>query len=140
MEGAAMVVTPLYAGLLALCLVVLSLRVIDRRRAARVSLGDGGNADLQRAIRGHANFCEYVPFALLLLAILELSRFSIYTLHAIGIALVIARVLHGYALSFTRNFPFGRYWGALLTFVVIIAEALMCLYQAYLGHVVWFAA
>jgi uncharacterized membrane protein YecN with MAPEG domain len=137
MEGAAMVVTPLYAGLLALWLLVMSLRVIDRRRAARVSLGDGGNPDLQRAIRGHANFCEYAPFALLLLAILELSRFSIYALHAIGIVFVIARVLHGYALSFRRDFPFGRYWGALLTFVVLIAESLMCLYQAYVGHVIW---
>jgi hypothetical protein len=102
-----------------------------------VSLGDGGNPDLQRAIRGHANFCEYAPFALLLLAILELSRFSIYALHAIGIVFVIARVLHGYALSFRRDFPFGRYWGALLTFVVLIAESLMCLYQAYVGHVIW---
>jgi uncharacterized membrane protein YecN with MAPEG domain len=133
-----MVVTPLYAGLLALWLMVLSLRVIDQRRSARVSLGDGGNPGLQRAIRGQANFCEYVPLALLLLVILELSRFSIYALHAIGIGLVIARVLHGYALSFTRDFAFGRYWGAVLTFVVIIAEALMCLYQAYIGHVVWF--
>jgi uncharacterized membrane protein YecN with MAPEG domain len=60
-------------------------------------------------------------------------------LHALGILLVVARVLHGYALSFKRDFPFGRYWGAVLTFLVIIAEALMCLYQAYVGHTVWFA-
>ena len=135
-----MVVTPLYAGLLTLWLMLLSLRVIDRRRSARVSLGDGGNADLQRAIRAQANFAEYVPLALLLLAILEASQFSIYVLHALGIVLVIARVLHGYALAFQRDFPFGRYWGALLTFVVMIAEALMCLYDAYVGHVVWFAS
>ena len=134
-----MVVTPLYAGVLALWLMLLSLRVIDRRRSARVSLGDGGNPALQRAIRGQGNFCEYVPLALLLLAILEMSRFSIYVLHALGIALVVARVLHGCALSFTRDFAFGRYWGALLTFVVIIAEALMCIYQAYVAHTVWLA-
>src|SRR4051812_26113296 len=140
MEGAAMVVTPLYAGLLALWLMLLSVRVIDRRRSARVSLGDGGNPSLQRFIRGQANFCEYVPFALLMLAILEMSRFSIYVLHAIGILLVVARVLHGYAFSFRRNFPFGRYWGALLTFVIMIAEGLMCLYQAYVGHTIWFAS
>jgi uncharacterized membrane protein YecN with MAPEG domain len=139
MEGAAIVVTPLYAGVLALWLMLLSLRVIDRRRSARVRLGDGGNPALQRAIRGQANFCEYVPLALLLLALLEMSRFSIYVLHALGMALVIARVLHGYALSFSRDFQFGRYWGALVTFVVIIAEALMCLYQGYVGHTVWLA-
>ena len=134
-----MVVTPLYAGLLALWLMLLSLRVIDRRRAARVSLGDGGNASLHRAIRGQANFCEYVPFALLMLAILEVSNSSIYLLHAIGMLLLVARVLHGYALSFTRDFPFGRYWGAVLTFAVLIGEGLLCLYQGYVGHTVWFA-
>ena len=134
-----MIVTPLYAGLLALWLMLLSLRVIDQRRSARVSLGDGGNPALQRAIRSQANFCEYVPFALLMLAILELSRFSFYLLHAIGMLLLVARLLHGYALSFKRDFPFGRYWGALLTFVVMIAEALLCLYQAYIGHTIWFA-
>jgi uncharacterized protein len=139
MEGAAMVVTPLYAGLLALWLMLLSVRVIDRRRSARVSLGDGGNPALLRAIRAHANFSEYVPFALLMLALLELSRFSIYVLHALGALLFLARVLHGYSMSFNRHLWLGRYWGAVLTFVVVIAEALMCLYQAYVGHTVWLA-
>ena len=134
-----MVVTPLYAGLLALWLMLLSVRVVDRRRSARVSLGDGGNPALQRAIRAHANFSEYVPFALIMLAILELSRFSIYVLHLLGATLLVARVLHGYSMSFNRHFWFGRYWGAVLTFVVMIAEALMCIYQAYVGHTVWLA-
>jgi uncharacterized membrane protein YecN with MAPEG domain len=133
-----MVVTPLYAAVLVLWFLLLSLRVVQNRKLAKVSLGDGGNTLLQRAIRGHANFAEYVPLALLLLAILELSRFSIYLLHAIGIALVIARLLHGYALAYRSEFRFGRYWGAMLTFVVLIVEALLCLYQAYRGHVVWF--
>jgi uncharacterized membrane protein YecN with MAPEG domain len=137
MQGA-MVVTPLYAALLTLWMLVLSMRVITWRRKARVSLGDGGNPALQRAIRGHANFAEYVPLALLLLLILELSRFSIYVIHAIGLTLLVARLLHGYALSFTAEYKFGRYWGAVLTFVVIIVEAVLCLYQAYRGHVVWF--
>lgn len=134
-----MVVTPLYAALLTLWFLLLSLQVIQCRRAARVSLGDGGDAILQRAIRSQANFAEYVPLALLLLAILELSRFSIYALHAIGATLLIARLLHGWAFSFAAESRFGRYWGAVLTFVVLIIEAVLCLYQAYRGHVVWFA-
>ena len=133
-----MVVTPLYAGVLVLWFVVLSLRVIQNRRAAKVTLGDGGNTLLQRAIRGQANFAEYVPLALLLLAILELSHFSIYLLHAIGIVLLIARLLHGYALGFRSEFRFGRSGGAALTFIVLVVEAVLCLYQAYRGHVVWF--
>lgn len=131
-----MVVTPLYAGLLVLLFLVLSLRVI-RARSAGIWLGDGGDKNLLRVIRGHANFAEYVPLALVLMAILESSRFSIYLLHALGIVLVVARVLHGYALSFTPHFKFGRYWGAALTFVVLLVEAVLCLYQAYRGHMVW---
>ena len=127
-----MVVTPLYAGLLALWFVALSVRVINRRGHYKVSLGDGGNTMLQRAIRGHANFSEYVPLALLLLGILELSRFPGYVLHGLGATLLAARLLHGYALSFTGHFRFGRMAGAALTFAVIAIAGVLCLYQAYL--------
>jgi uncharacterized membrane protein YecN with MAPEG domain len=80
-------------------------------------------------VRGHANFAEYVPLALLLMLILELSKFSIYVLHGLGIALLVARLLHGYALSFTDKFFFGRVAGAGLTFTVLGVEAVMCIYQ-----------
>ena len=136
MEGA-MVVTPLYAAILAVWFVILSLRVTQRRRSAKVSLGDGGDTLLQRAIRGQANFAEYVPLALLLLLVIELSRFSLYVVHALGIALVIARLLHGYAMGFRAEFRFGRFWGAVMTFAILIVEAVLCLYQAYRGHIVW---
>jgi uncharacterized membrane protein YecN with MAPEG domain len=133
-----MVVTPLYAAALALWFLVLTLRVVQVRGKTGVFLGDGGNTALQRAIRGHANFAEYVPLALLLLAILEISRFSLYVIHGLGLTLLLARLLHGYALSFRTEFRFGRYWGALLTLVVLAVEAVLCLYQAYRGHIAWF--
>lgn len=131
-----MLVTPLYAALLTAWFLVLSAIVIRRRRQG-ISLGDAGDPAMQRLIRGHANFAEYVPLALLLLALLELSRFSIYFLHALGITLLVARVLHGYALSFTRRWIFGRVWGAALTFLVLIVESVSCLYQSLQGHALW---
>jgi uncharacterized membrane protein YecN with MAPEG domain len=134
-----MVVTPLYAGLLTLWFIVLSARVLGFRRQG-ISFGDGGNPKVLRVVRGHANFAEYVPLALLLMAILELSRFSIYILHALGITLVIARLLHGYALSFTEHFQFGRVGGAALTLAVLLIEAVLCIYQAILAHWVWCCA
>jgi uncharacterized membrane protein YecN with MAPEG domain len=132
-----MVVTPLYAGLLAFWFLLLTLRVVQERHSAKVSLDDRGTPALQRRVRGHANFAEYVPLALLLLAILELSRFSLYLIHALGILLLLGRLLHGYAFAFRTDFPFGRFWGVLLTVVVLAIEAVLCLYQAYRGHLVW---
>jgi uncharacterized protein len=123
-----MTVTPLYAGLLALLFFALSLRVVQMRGTG-ISLGDGGNTAMLRRIRGHANFAEYVPLVLIMMALLELSKFSIYVLHAIGVTLFVARLLHGYALSFTEKFKFGRFWGTLLTYIVMVVAGVLCIYQ-----------
>ena len=123
-----MIVTPIYAGILAILFFVLSVRVVQGRGKG-ISLGDGGDVVLQRRIRGHGNFAEYVPLILLMMAMLELSRFSIYLLHALGATLVAARLLHGYALSFTERFTFGRFWGTALTFLVLLVCGVLCLYQ-----------
>jgi uncharacterized membrane protein YecN with MAPEG domain len=123
-----MIVTPIYAGLLAILFFVLSYRVI-LLRGHGASLGDGGNPALLRRIRAHGNFAEYVPFILLMMGMLELSHFSVYLLHALGIALVVARLLHGYALSFTEKFKFGRFWGTALTFALLGVCGALCLYQ-----------
>jgi len=123
-----MIVTPIYAGLLAILFFVLSYRVI-LLRGHGASLGDGGNPVLLRRIRAHGNFSEYVPFILLMMGMLELSHFSTYLLHALGITLVVARLLHGYALSFTEKFKFGRFWGTALTFLLLGVCGVLCLYQ-----------
>ena len=123
-----MTVTPIYAGILAILFFVLSMRVIAGRRNV-ASLGDGGDLRLQRRIRGHGNFAEYVPLILVMMGMLELSRYSAYLLHGLGIALVVGRVLHAYALSFTEHFKFGRFWGTTLTFTVLAACGVLCLYQ-----------
>jgi uncharacterized membrane protein YecN with MAPEG domain len=122
--------------LLALWFLVLSWRVIQRRGKG-IYLGDGGDQALLRVIRGHANFAEYVPLALLMMGFLEVARFSIYVLHALGIVLLVGRLLHGYALSFTAHSSFGRFWGATLTFIVLAIEALLCIYQGIQGQWIW---
>lgn len=127
-----MFVTPLYGGLLALWFIALSVKVVRQRRHSKISLGDGGNTQLQRAMRGHANFSEYVPLALLLIAMLELSQFPPYVLHGLGLTLLVARLLHGYALSFNGHFRLGRVAGAGLTFLVLLIAGVLCLYQAIL--------
>ena len=130
-----MIITVFYAGLLALWFLVLSARVV-RRRQSGISLGDGGDPAMLRLMRGHANFGEYVPLILLLMALLEFGRASIYVLHALGITLLVGRLLHGYALSFTQHFKFGRFWGAALTFLVLGISAILCVVQGVRGFAV----
>jgi uncharacterized membrane protein YecN with MAPEG domain len=128
-----MLATPLYAGLLALWYLVLSYRIITIRREG-TSFGDGGNPVLLRRIRAHGNFAEYVPFILILIGILELSHLPNIIVHGLGITLVIARLLHGYALSFRETFKFGRFWGTALTFLLLLVCGLLCIYQAISAH------
>lgn len=129
-----MIVTPLYAGALALWFLVLSMRVVAGRSGpAGPSLGDGGDPAMLRRIRGHANFAEYVPLVLVLMGLLELGGLPRWGLHAIGAVLLLGRLLHGYALSFSGNSPFGRTAGILLTFLALLGAGGLCLYRGLQG-------
>lgn len=132
-----MFVTPLYAGLLVLWFLVLSGRVV-RLRARGIAFGDNGDVNVVRVIRAQANFAEYVPIALLMMGFLEVGRFSIYLLHALGVMLVLARIIHGAALSFGWQQRVGRVTGSTLTFIVLFVEAVLCVYQGLRGHSLWF--
>ena len=130
-----MFVTPLYAGLLTLWFVLLSVRVMNLRRAT--PFGDNNDVGIIRIVRAQANFAEYVPLALLLMGFLEVTRYSIYLLHALGVILVVARLLHVLALSFGWQPRVGRVAGAGLTVLVLLIEAVLCIYQGFRGQWIW---
>jgi uncharacterized membrane protein YecN with MAPEG domain len=122
-------ITLLYAGALAFLFLVLSIKVIQGRSGKDgVNLGDGGKPDMLRVIRGHANFAEYVPFILLLMAMLESNGTAPWLMHVLGATLLASRVLHGIALSFTRKFFLGRFIGTLGTLLVLLASGGLCLW------------
>lgn len=119
-------VTLLYAGLSGLLLLALSFRVVGLRRKHRIGLGTGDEPALERAVRVHANFCEYVPLALVLLLVLELSAaLPALVLHALGLMLVIGRILHALGLSRSAGTSSGRFVGTLLTWLMIAISALL---------------
>jgi uncharacterized membrane protein YecN with MAPEG domain len=116
-------ITAVYASLLGLLFIALSMRVVLLRRRERVPLGHGASKPLRRAIRVQANAAEYLPFILILMALLELNGGPGWELHIFGIALVVARLLHAFWLSRFPGRSFGRYWGTLVTAVVLISLA-----------------
>lgn len=132
-------VTPLYAALCGILLIMLSLRVIRLRGRHQVSLGDGGHPDLQAAIRAQGNFAEYAPLALLLLFLLEASREApFWALHLLGAALFLGRALHAWGVlsSAPRSRPKpGRPVGMVLTFSMLLIAAVWLLVVA-LGRLV----
>jgi uncharacterized membrane protein YecN with MAPEG domain len=50
-------VIPIYAALLAFFYVYLSARTIGVRRKAKISIGDGGDDEMLRAMRMTCQFC-----------------------------------------------------------------------------------
>ena len=125
-------VTSIYASLSALIIVRLSLAVIKLRRKNRVSVGDGGNEQLQLAIRTHANAVEYIPITLLLLLTLELNGAPAILIHASGATLLIGRTLHAMGLP-EKDFK-KRVLGMQITIYLIIGLAILnILFLAFAG-------
>jgi len=116
-------ISALYAGLLALLLVLLALRVVRLRWKFRVGLGDGGERAMTRAIRVHGNATEHVPIALLLLLVAELNRAGPTLLHVCGAVLVVARLLHAVGLGKSAGASWQRAAGTVGTLGVIVVLA-----------------
>ena len=91
-------ITALYAGILALIVVALAINVTVHRVKLRVPLGDGGNPQMLRMIRLHGNAAEYIPLALVLMAIYEINGGWHTALHIVGIALIAGRVLQTWGM------------------------------------------
>jgi uncharacterized protein len=91
-------ITSIYAAILAIMMTALSSHVSAQRGKAKVSILDGGNAELQLRMRRHGNFVENVPMAVLLMLLAELDGVGSNWIHAAGILLVAGRVLHAIGL------------------------------------------
>jgi hypothetical protein len=126
-EAVSMPITALYAGLLVPIFVFLAVRVIGARRNAKVAIGDGGDKALLRRMRVHANFAEYVPLALVLMALAESLGTNRWLLHASGIALVAARLVHAAGVSQMKENLALRTAGMAGTFTVLAVLAVACL-------------
>ena len=123
-------ITPLYAGLCGLLLILLSFTVTRHRRNKQIGLGDAGDPQLARAIRVHANFVEYAPLALILLLFVELANYPGWLCHGLGLMLFLGRCFHAAGLSSSAGVSSGRRVGTLLTWGMIALSSGLCLHAA----------
>jgi len=129
---ASLTITMLYAGVLGLVLLGLTVRVVVKARVgANVPYGDGGKSELTPVVRAQANFIEYVPMAVLLMALIEYHGTSSTLMHGLGIALVVGRLLHAIGLRANTGPTFGRLAGSALTWLVIAIAAVVAIMRYF---------
>ncbi len=124
-----LVITSLYASILALLVIFLAYKVVNFRQTKSVGLGDNGDKDGLRAIRVHANAVEYIPMMVILMGIYEVNGGSSLLLHIIGSVAVISRILHATGLSKSAGTTFGRFVGTVLTWLTTLVLAGLNIYH-----------
>lgn len=122
-------VTPIYTAIMALMFLALAYQVVRLRNSEGVALGDGGNEKLLRAMAAHNHALENVPVSLLLMLLLEINGLSALWLHIMGVALLISRSLHFFGQSRHTARSFGRYWGTLINWLLIVSMAILNLFM-----------
>ncbi|MDG5488682.1 MAPEG family protein [Sphingomonas sp. BGYR3] len=72
----------------------LAMRIVKIRMSQGIVHGDGGDSRMAARMRAHANFAEYTPIVLILIALIELAMGTSLWLWLAGGTYVVARILH----------------------------------------------
>jgi len=116
-------IVALYASLLAVAFVGLSIRTLRMRRTLKIAIGDAGNPAMLRAMRVHSNFAEYVPLSLLLVFFVEAGGAPGWVVHALGLCLLAGRCSHAYGVSQVKEDYRFRVFGMAMTFTTLLVSA-----------------
>ncbi|APR35935.1 MAPEG family protein [Paraburkholderia sp. SOS3] len=118
----------IFAGAFAMFNLWLAYRCVRIRLTGPGGVGDLGIPQLRARMRAHANFVEYTPFVLILMALLEHSGGSQAWLRGLGILYLVGRVLH--APGMERPKFAMQFIGALITWLVLLALAIWAIGHA----------
>lgn len=114
-------ITALCAGLLGFISFALASGAGFYRGKVGVSIGHGENMQLLLRMRRHGNFTEFVPLALILLGLLEMSGAAgSMAIYVLGGMLVLGRICHPLGLEIDTMKPPLRAIGALLTMLMTL--------------------
>jgi len=115
MDALSLPVTSLAAVLNGAILLALTVAVIRDRRAGGVVMGDDGNRQLAKRIRGQANAAEQMPIALILLALSEAQGANGWWLALVALVFTAGRAAHGAYFAIPGVHWTARFWGMLAT-------------------------
>ncbi len=132
-------ITPIYAGIIALLLIALSAIVSKGRGQYGAGIGDANNVDMKRRIRAQANLVEYAPIFLILAGFAEHNGLSPWAIHALCLAFLTGRILHAYSLLYAETYdgekltanPIWRICGMLLTLTSIAVLSIIMIVQGF---------
>jgi len=121
------------AGAAALINIWLAVRVGQKRISGKVSIGDGGDRSLIARMRAHANFTEYTPYFLILVALIEMATGTSIWLWIVSGVYLLSRVAHGIGMDVVDGQSRLRGAGIAVTMLVLVGLALYALAIPYLS-------
>jgi uncharacterized protein len=125
-------VTLTAVGLAALINMWLAIRVGQVRTKEKVSMGDGGNEKVIARMRAHANFVEYTPIVLVLIAAIEFARGAGAGnwLWYVALIYMAGRVAHAFGMDGLMK---GRMIGTIITMLTTIGLGIYALLLPWLS-------
>lgn len=128
-------VSAVFAAVLGLLLIFLSLLVSRHRLKLKQGLGVSEDIDFQATVRAHANLVEYAPMGLIMLAVAELNGVPGALIYWTGMGFVVGRLLHAFGMINGRGGPhIARMAGILLTWLAIVVLSLLLMWNVYLVY------
>lgn len=109
------------AGAAALINLWLAIRVGRVRTSQKIDMGDGGNEVMIASMRAHANFVEYTPFVLILIAVIELATGTSTPLWIVAALFLVGRILHALGMTGLAK---GRMIGTIITMLTLLGLGL----------------
>lgn len=120
----------LWVGLHVFLMLTLSLLVVRLRQKHKVALGDEGIPELARAIRAFGNASEYIPTALIAIAVLAIVEAPPLAIHVAGFVLFAGRLVHAVGLSNSGGASIPRALGMVSTWLAYIFIGVALLFYA----------
>jgi uncharacterized membrane protein YecN with MAPEG domain len=119
-------------GLLILLMLALKMYVGGRRGKLKLPSGHT-NDEFNRAVRVQMNAVEDVPVLMVGIAGLAMLGMPAWYIHAVGLVLLVSRILHATGLASSSGITIGRLVGTIGTMLTYVAIAGPLLVHAFSG-------